>query len=84
MHWKVYNKVKPLNGTSCIVGRVIDGRPGFAVYTYYGGVDPHWISGHGKSITIQEYDHWCDVEDVVSYIGDKLEYEISAAMFREG
>lgn len=76
MRWKVYHNVKPHNNSECVVGRVIDGVPRYNLFVFRDGIYPCWVAKNGNIVSIDDYDRWYHVDDIISYVETRLECEV--------
>lgn len=80
MHWTIYKDNQPSNNLECVVGRKINGKSSFGIYTYYSGSIPYWLGKSGVRLDVLSYDHWCAVEDIISYVECMVEDELRSAL----
>ena len=83
MQWKRLAREQPINDTVCVVGHYDKNKNkstmGIWVYHVYGAVQ-YWQTKSGCKITCSQYDKWCDVEDIINAVGDRLEDELRSTM----
>lgn len=91
MHWERLDRRSPPDGTICVVAHFVQGmnRPATGVWKYcYRGPDSYWETKHGDRIPCGKYDNWCDVEDIIDAVGERIEDDLRLAIenmrFRDG
>ncbi len=91
MHWKRLDRSSPSDGTVCVVGHFIkeQDKPIMGVWTYrYFGSDSYWETKTGAKIPCGKYDNWCNVDDIINVVGERIEDELRLAIenmrFRDG
>lgn len=80
MHWTIYKDSQPCDRLECVVGRKVNGRSSFGIYTYCYGSTPYWSGKSGIRLNVLPYDHWCAVEDIISYVECMVEDELRSAL----
>ena len=83
MHWKRLDRQSPFDGTTCVVGHFINGqrKPIMGLWKYcYFGDNSYWLTKHGEKVSCGKYDNWCDVEDIISVVSEKIEDELREAL----
>lgn len=83
MHWKRLDRDSPNDGTTCVVGHFARGhnKPIMGLWKYcYFGDNSYWLTKHGEKISCGKYDNWCDVEDIIDVVGEKIEDELRSAL----
>lgn len=83
MQWQSLDKSIPANGTTCVVARKINNgsKPLVGLWRYYSvGDESYWQTKHGKKITCSNYDHWCDVKEVISRVEEMIVDDVKSEM----
>jgi hypothetical protein len=48
-------------------------KPAIGVWEYcYHEPDSYWVTKHGNRILCGKYDNWCDVEDIINAVEEKI------------
>lgn len=79
MQWQRLDRSTPVDGTTCVVGHFTPGcsKPAVGVWTYhYFGDKSYWQASNGDRIECFKYDNWCDVNDIISVVEDRIIDEI--------
>lgn len=89
MHWKRLDRDSPYDGMTCIVGHFLEGddKPVIGIWEYCSfGKDSYWQTKDGSKIQCSKYDNWCNVDDVIDAVADKIKenfsWEIEKAKMR--
>lgn len=80
MKWTIFKYHQPCDGCECVVGRIYNNRRSFGIYEFCYSSEPYWLSKNGCRINVMPNDHWCAVEDIVSYVENMVEDELRAAL----
>ena len=77
--------MKPSDGTTCVVGHFIQGssssKPIMGLWKYcYFGDNSYWLTKNGNKVYCGKYDNWCDVEDIIEAVSEKVEDELRSAL----
>lgn len=86
MHWERLDRISPPDGTICVVAHFVQGmnRPATGVLKYcYSGHDSYWVTKHGGRIPCCKYDNWCDVDDIINAVEERIEDDISSVIDRQ-
>lgn len=80
MEWKILCNVKPPEGVKCLVGRKVNHKSSYGIYTYVDSSKPYWKDKYGSCTDTYIYDHWCSVDDIISAVESRLEDDIKVAI----
>lgn len=83
MKWQRLDRSSPLDGTMCVVGHFVKGqrKPIMGLWRYcYFGDDSYWQTKNGERVKCGKYDNWCDVEDIIDAVGERVENEFRPAL----
>ena len=79
MQWQHLGRSIPVDGTKCVVGHFTSdcSKPIVGVWTYHYFDDKsYWQTSNGDRIECFKYDSWCDVNDIISVVEDRIIDEI--------
>ena len=87
MHWHHFNVELPSSGNTYIVSRVSNNGRSTGLYTfYYMGDKFYWRSDSGNLFECNRNDLFCDIDDVIAYVEDRIiediETELQLRRFR--
>lgn len=85
MHWKRLDRNSPADGTTCVVGHFLPNtsKPLVGLWKFcYSGNNSYWLTNSGDKIDCFNTDNWCDVEDIILAVEDKIVEDIKFELSR--
>jgi hypothetical protein len=83
--WKQLDRNSPEDGSICVVGHFLPNasKPLVGLWKFcYFDNSSYWLTRSGDKIDCSNTDNWCDVEDIISAVEDKLVEDIKFELSR--
>lgn len=80
MHWIRLSQNMPMQYKQCVVKQCVNNRYKYCMGSFVkSGTMYVWQLENGENISCLQTDVWCYVDDIISYVGDRLISELQYA-----